>query len=360
MTQWYFQGCSSRNPGLVAFCTAWLKHLHINFEEFVLSATCDLQNVCHPSHFRHRSAFKMKRRFFFSKRFKRKKPTNKATSEPAPKRGNNSTDTGNDSTNAPVHAFASTFDVIENRIGSERLMPAPHGLGATVKFFHRGARNTETEGYYTAHGAAAVALSELYKETLNRNAHSQLESVNINHKLLRRVLRNLLLQRRCKIEIWKPVDGDQTAAITVKNWMLDKRASPASFAQVKEMLFHARDNVLGTQSSEDESLYAAESASCMSLVVNNRRLECGCEALELRTVIANEAKRFLGISQDRVYWNISVSQHCTVCRDKCGPMQRRSVGWLCVDLPRTGNCKPSFSSRIHTGFASYWDAHYTL
>ena len=160
-------------------------------------------------------------------------------------------------------------------------------------------------------------------------------------KLLRRVLRNLLLHKRCKIVIWKTGastsgGGAEDEAEMVGNWSISKRASPAAFAEVKEMLFNARDTGIGSSfgdvGSADEALYAAEAASCLALTVNNTRLECGCPCAEMRVTLINESRRYLGTHTARIYWDVARSKHCSACQSRCAPTARREVrhwGYCC-------------------------------
>jgi hypothetical protein len=219
-------------------------------------------------------------------------------------------------------------------------------MGRTIQFFQRGTRDGggayEGGGYFTAHGAAAVALASLFGEQLHRNSSSGLESINLNHKLMRRVLRSLLLRKRCKVEIWASSASSSSSsassasasaptsspqAVVVNNWTLSKRASPASFHDVKHLLFQASggggDDDGGT--GLDQSVYAAEAASCMSLAVNNARLDCGCSCAELRVAVANEAREFMGVYAARIYWNVAEARRCSSCQSQCSPAARRAV-----------------------------------
>ena len=246
---------------------------------------------------------------------------------------------------ASSHSFAATFAAIADRAGAEKLLPASHGMGRTIQFFQRGTRDgggaCEGGGYFTAHGAAAVALASLFGEQLHRNSSSGLESINLNHKLMRRVLRSLLLRKRCKVEIWAnasssssslSASASSSAAVVVDNWMLSKRASPASFHDVKHLLFQSSsgggggdDDSSGGGGGLDQSVFAAEAASCMSLAVNNRRLDCGCSCAEVRVAVANEAREFVGVYAARIHWNVTEARRCSACQSHCSPAARRAV-----------------------------------
>ena len=312
----------------------------------------------------------MKRNFFLPRFRRKKKLTSDASAGNPPKKRASSSDDGPGApaksatdTAANQSAFAATFEQIVNRPTGETVLTASHGMGRTVHFFHRGARDSKSYGggYFTVHGEAAVALAALYRENINRNAAGELESMNLNHKLLRRVLRSLLLRKRCKVEIWDRAEGSlsssggggsdgngsgKSASNVVGQWKMAKRASPASFGDVKELLFHPRDALdesdAGPASRLDQSLFAAEAASCMSLSVHNTRLDCGCTCAEVHVAVANTSHRFLGAYTSKIYWNAAESSHCPNCKEHVVPAARRLVRVLII-LSMAGSSGPSIT-----------------
>ncbi len=119
----------------------------------------------------------------------------------------------------PAAKFAELVKKLERR-------PLSGSSRGPLKLFQR-----KGGEYHTVHGLDAMYVADEYfktRDVVKTLGDGKVSSVNINHKKLARVVRQVILQEHRAVEVYTKSEGD---------WTLDKRASPGNLTGFEELLF---------------------------------------------------------------------------------------------------------------------------